>query len=194
MPAPTVVVADPTDRPSCFASLVTAFSADPLIRWMFPEPHRYLTWFPEVLEHYAGRAFDHGCAYRTADDMSSAMWLPPGVMPDEAALGAVLVEGVQEGVQGEVFALLEQVGNGHPDEPHWFLPAVGVDPICQGRGYGSALMARSLERCDRDHAVAYLESSNPRNVPLYERFGFEVTARLQAGSSPTVVTMTRAAR
>ena len=150
--------------------------------------------FPRVLEHYAGGAFDHGSAYRSADHMSSAMWLPPGVGPDEEALGAVLQEGVEEGMRDEVFALMEQVGNGHPDEPHWFLPAVGVDPMRQGQGYGSALMARSLERCDQDHAVAYLESSNPRNVALYERFGFEVTGRLQAGSSPTVVTMTRAAR
>ncbi len=144
------------------------------------------------MEHYAGGAFDHGSAYRTADHMSSSMWLPPGASPDEEALGAVLGEGVEEGMQDEVFGFMEQVGNGHPDEPHWF--AVGVDPMRQGQGYGSALMARSLERCDQDHAVAYLESSNPRNVALYQRFGFEVTGRLQAGRSPAVVTMTRAAR
>lgn len=191
---PTVVLAAPADRERCFASLVTAFVADPLIRWMFPDAHQYLTWFPQVLRHYAGGAFDHGSAYRTVDCLSSSMWLPPGVTPDEQALGAVLQEGVEEGMQEEVFAFMEQVGNGHPDEPHWFLPAVGVDPMRQGQGYGSALMARSLERCDHDHAVAYLESSNPRNVPLYQRFGFEVTGRLQVGGSPTVVTMTRAAR
>jgi hypothetical protein len=42
--------------------------------------------------------------------------------------------------------------------------------------------------------MAGLESSNPRNVPLYERLGFEVTGHLQVGGSPEVVTMRRAAR
>ena len=90
--------------------------------------------------------------------------------------------------------MLEEVGKAHPEEPHWFLPAIGVDPIRQGSGYGSALLARSLEACDADHRVAYLEASNPRNVPLYGRFGFEVTGEIRVGSSPLVVPMVRAAR
>lgn len=42
-------------------------------------------------------------------------------------------------------------------------------------------------------AVAYLESSNPLNVPLYERFGFEVIAEIQTGDSPTIWPMLRPA-
>jgi GNAT superfamily N-acetyltransferase len=132
---------------------------------MLPEPSRYLAFFPRVLRHYGGGAFDHGSAYRSEDFSASAFWLPPGVGPDEEALGAVLTEAVDADRQGEVFGVLEQIGAAHPSEPHWFLPAIGVDPRRQGRGYGSALLARSLQACDRDHAVAYLEASNPRNVP-----------------------------
>ena len=40
-------------------------------------------------------------------------------------------------------------------------------------------MLRSrLERCDKQGMAAYLESSNPQNVPLYEHFGFQVTGVL----------------
>ena len=194
MPMPTVIAADLADRPRCIASLVSAFVVDPLIRWMLPDPQQYLTYFPQVLRYFAGGAFDHGSALRTDDYMSSAMWLPPGVTPDDEALGAVMQEGIDEHLQGEVFGFMEQVGHGHPDVRHWYLPAIGVDPMRQGHGYGSALLTRALERCDRDHAVAYLEATNPRNIPLYQRFGFEIIGRLQAGSSPTIVTMERAAR
>jgi ribosomal protein S18 acetylase RimI-like enzyme len=103
-------------------------------------------------------------------------------------------EAVDADRQGEVFEVLEAVGAAHPEEPHWFLPAIGVDPRCQGRGYGSALLGRALERCDREHRVAYLEASNPRNVPLYQRFGFEVAGEIQRGTSPRVVPMIRPAR
>jgi len=77
---------------------------------------------------------------------------------------------------------------------HWYLPAIGVDPRGQGKGYGSALLAHSLEVCDRAHEAAYLESTNPLNIHLYERFGFEVIGEIQAGRSPTIVPMLRAAR
>ncbi len=65
-------------------------------------------------------------------------------------------------------------------EPHWYLPLIGVDPAHQGEGHGDALMAYALARCDRDHAPAYLESSKPRNIPFYRRYGFE-TARRDPG-------------
>jgi hypothetical protein len=55
-------------------------------------------------------------------------------------------------------------------------------------------MAYALARCDRDHAPAYLESSNPRNIPFYSRHGFEPLGAIQVGSSPTVVPMLRGPR
>jgi ribosomal protein S18 acetylase RimI-like enzyme len=189
----TVVPAEAADRERCMAVLTAAFAADPLMRWMFPQASDYLTYFPRVLHHYAGGAFDRGSAYRTEDFAGSAMWLPPGAGPDEEALGAVLEAGVADDRRGEVFALLEEVAAAHPDEPHWFLPAIGVDPARQSRGVGAALMARSLERCDAERAVAYLESSNPRNVVFYERLGFTVIGRMQVADSPVLTAMRRPA-
>ena len=65
------------------------------------------------------------------------------------------------------------------------------DPASRGRGYGSALLRHALQRCDRENAPAYLESSNPRNIPLYERYGFKALGSIQSGSSPTLVPMLR---
>ena len=91
----------------------------------------------------------------------------------------------------EVYSLLEQMGRYHPTEPHWYLPLIGVDTMQHGKGYGSALMAHALIQCDRDSKPAYLESTNQRNVPLYERHGFEVLGTIQVGSSPPVFPMLR---
>jgi hypothetical protein len=55
-------------------------------------------------------------------------------------------------------------------------------------------MTFALERCDRDHVAAYLESSNPRNIPLYQRHGFAVLGTIQVGSSPPIVPRLRPAR
>lgn len=189
-----VIAASPADYDRSIAALVAAFVADPFIRWMFPDARQYLRWFPLVLKHFAGGAFAQGSAYRSSDFKAAALWLPPGVGPDEEALGVVIAEGVDRELRDEVLAVLEQVGAGHPQQAHWYLPAIGVDPPGQGKGYGSALLACGLEACDRDHAAAYLEATHPVNVPLYQRFGFSVIGRIQAGSSPAIVPMLRAAR
>ena len=55
-------------------------------------------------------------------------------------------------------------------------------------------MAYALERCDRNRLPAYLESTNPRNIPMYRRFGFEILGTIQVGSSPPMVPMLRPAR
>jgi ribosomal protein S18 acetylase RimI-like enzyme len=79
----------------------------------------------------------------------------------------------------------------HPVEPHWYLFAIGVDQNSQGEGLGSILLEYALSKCDADGKLAYLESSNPRNVPFYQRHGFEVTRVIQIGTSPTFTLMTR---
>lgn len=91
----------------------------------------------------------------------------------------------------EVF---EKMGSYHPKEPHWYLPLLGVDPLHHGEGLGSALMEHALGRCDQDHKSAYLESSNQKNIPFYERHGFEVLGKIQVSTMPPLYPMLRKPR
>jgi ribosomal protein S18 acetylase RimI-like enzyme len=194
MSPPSATPALQSDYDRAIAILVTAFISDPFIRWMFPDAKQNLHYFPLALKHFAGRAFDHETAYRSEDYKAVALWLPPGVGPDAEALGTVLQEGVATALQGEVFAILEQASASHPPVPHWYLPAIGVEPMFQGQGYASALLAQGVEGCDGAHVAAYLEATNPANIPLYRRFGFKVVGEIQTGSSPRIFPMLRAAR
>ena len=48
-----------------------------------------------------------------------------------------------------------------------------------GSGIGSALLRHRLAALDaRADEPAYLESSHERNLPLYERYGFDVVRRI----------------
>jgi hypothetical protein len=66
--------------------------------------------------------------------MAAALWLPPGIHPDEESLGELMQTAVGPASREEIFAVLEQVGDSHPEVEHWYLPAIGVDPRCQGMG------------------------------------------------------------
>ncbi|MCP2262017.1 Acetyltransferase (GNAT) family protein [Streptoalloteichus tenebrarius] len=65
-----------------------------------------------------------------------------------------------------------------PSEPHWWLATVGVRSELQGRGLGAAVLRAGLVEVDRSGSPAFLETSDERNVRLYRRLGFEVTAEL----------------
>lgn len=174
--------------------IVLAFAADPVARWTWRQSHQYLLGMPRLVRAFAGNAFTHGSACCTADLTGAALWLPPGVQPDEEKLGEVVESTVPPAFRGEIFATFEQMAKYHPSEPHWYLPMIGVDPAHQGKGHGDALMAHALRRCDRDRVPAYLESTNPRNISLYLRHGFEALGTIQVASSPTLVPMLRRPR
>jgi ribosomal protein S18 acetylase RimI-like enzyme len=169
-----------------------AFSADPAARWLFPDSSKYLTHGRDFLSAFARKAFDHETAYYIEGWKGSACWLPPGIDPDEDELISVLRRNVPEHIQEEVLSILEQTGKYRPsDMPCWYLPVMGVDPIYQNRGLGSLLMQHALARINEDGITAYLESSNPSNIPFYERHGFEVMGKVQVGSSPVFHPMLR---
>lgn len=82
---------------------------------------------------------------------------------------------------GEVYRTLLAV---HPEEPHWYLSVIGVEPTSQGRGLGRALLSRYLERVDRERMPSYLESDRAANLPFYERAGFEVVDTIEVAGIP----------
>ena len=190
----SVAVVSAADEARTISTIVLAFSADPVLRWAYPDSDQYLTHFPGFAKLFGGGAFEHRTAYCSDGFKGAALWLPPGAQPDEEPLVGLIQSSVEERIQEDMFAMLEQMGSHHPEEPLWYLPLIGVDPAQQGKGHGSALLEHVLAVCDRDHSGAYLENSNPRSTPLYERHGFEVIAEIQVGDSPPLWPMIRTAR
>ncbi len=171
--------------------LVRANWEDPAARWVWPDSQQFLTHFPSFVRAFGGKAFAHGSAYYVDGYVGAALWLPPDVHPDEEALIALLQRTVSEQIQKDFFPVFEQMGRYHPSEPHWYLPLMGVDPSQQSKGFGSALLQHTLIQFDRDNKIAYLESSNPRNISLYKRHGFELLGSIQIGTSPSIAPMLR---
>lgn len=184
----TVTVSDEAD---VIATEVLTFCTDPIMRWMYPEAHQYLTYFPQFVRTFGGKAFEHNTAYCIDGYTGAALWFPPGVEADIDPLVALFQHSVAKQEQVALFTILEQMGHYHPTQPHWYLSILGVEPTQQGKGYGSALMQHVLQECDRTFLPAYLESSKATNIPFYERHGFELLGTIQAGTSPPLFPMFR---
>jgi len=182
------------DAERCLAVLALAFGSDPPCRWAWPHPQQYLEAFPRFAQAFGGGAVAHGTANYYEGLSGVALWLPPGAAPDEASLVRVIQDTVADGRKDAMFAMFEQMDAFHPREAHWHLPLIGVDPAHQGKGIGAALLRHVLNACDGQKVLAYLEATSPRNVPLYERHGFEALGSIQVADSPPIIPMVRKPR
>ena len=193
---PTVEIrsASPDEIAQATSGIVAAFITDPIARFAWPSPHDYLSAMPQATREFGTPSFEHGGACVSADFCGAALWMPPGVHPDGELLERVFRESAKPEHLDDLLATFEKMSQWHPDEPHWYLPMIGVEPNSQGKGLGAALLRYALARCDAEGALAYLESSNPRNISLYERHGFEVMGEIQIGAAPLVTPMLRRPR
>ena len=187
----TVTVAD---TEPALAALTLAFGSDPPCRWAWPDPQQYLEAFPRFARAFGGAAIEHGTANYHEGFSGVALWLSPGVTPDEASLMSVIEDTVKARRKDGMFSMFEQMDNFHPREAHWHLPLIGVDPAHQGQGIGAALLTHVLKTCDSQKMLAYLEATSAQNIRLYERHGFAALGTIQVVDSPPVVPMVRKPR
>lgn len=183
-----------SDKDRFEAAMTMAFSADPAARWAWPDPLQYIDTFMPLVTLFGGKSFDHGSAYVIGDFFGVAQWLPPGVQPDDGPIGELFEQNMSEPKLGELLFLFEQMAGFHPHEPHWYIPLIGVDPVFQGRGYGTELMRHGLVACDRDQQPAYLEATSPASRSFYERHGFRALGEIRSGDSPPLFPMLREPR
>ncbi|MDH3753552.1 MAG: GNAT family N-acetyltransferase [Acidimicrobiia bacterium] len=174
---------------------VAAFADDPFFRWVFPDARargaQLDAWFRRILRHRpAGSEIWH-----VAEVAAAALWHPPlerAAHADPADFVEWFAEVLGEAaLVGERLAVFGRLVEPRPVEPHWYLPSVGVRPEQQGRGLGEAVLRPVLDRCDAEGHVAYLESSNRRNVPFYARLGFESIGEIVLPDDTDAVTLMR---
>jgi ribosomal protein S18 acetylase RimI-like enzyme len=178
--------------------LADAFAEDPVFEWLIDpklrnRDQRMRTFFTSMSRSYLRQGKP---CYLAGDGSAAAMWAAPGkwsfpvsemaieAAPQTAALGRRLQRALRTQLQIESL---------HPKSPkHWYLGYLGARRANQGQGLGSQLLREVLTKADADGVPAYLESSNERNVPLYERHGFKVVDETRAlGKGPKIYLMWR---
>ena len=168
-----------------------AFVADPATRWVWTDTDKYLLHFPVFVNAFGGKAFAHKTFHYVGNYYGAALWLPPNLHPDVDVLIELLQSTGSDDAKRDGPKVFEKMSTFHPNEPHGYLPLLGIDPYHHGKRFGSALMEHALQLCNRDNKFAYLESSNPKNIPFYKCHGFELLGTIQVNSSPPIFLLLR---
>lgn len=65
------------------------------------------------------------------------------------------------------------INSSHPQTPFSYLWFIGVAPGDQNKGIGSKMLQSVLDYSDQQNLPVYLETSTVRNLPWYDKFGFQ---------------------
>ena len=178
-----------------------AFWDDPAAIYIMPDDAKraeQLAWFMTNAAHY-GDLF--GSVDTTAEKVEgAAIWLPPeethvsDEKMSEAGFDELPDRLGEDGYErfGNMFGRMDELHERDVPEPHWYLFILGVDPPRQGQGLGSAIIRRGLARADEEGLPCYLETMKARNVPFYQKHGFEVVVdEIVPNGGPRLWTMKR---
>lgn len=161
---------------------MAAFRDDPYLRWIQPDDGRWPAFGSAWMAFIVGLVFERGHTY-VAEPMDVAVaWVPPDVAlvgPDDVARGRSIIAAHAGEARADDAVATIMAARAHTlDDPHWTLQYVGVRPGRQAAGLGAAAVAPILAICDAEDLPCALVSTNPRNVPFYERLGFRIRAEV----------------
>ena len=161
-----------------------AFHNDPLSIYIYldeAERKRRLPFMFEIALRYSLR---YGEVTAMPDITGAACWLPPestdvriGRLLRVGAAGISLkmrTAGIRRMTSAEDY--MKETHQHCIMEKHWYLWVLGVEPTRQGQGIGGRLLRAGLQRADASRLPCYLETMNPNNVPLYQKFGFAIAS------------------
>jgi GNAT superfamily N-acetyltransferase len=174
----------PLDRTGDAARLLArAFSADPILTHFLTGRQRRRIAYPAFFRALILETVEHQqvhVAWERGRLAGVVLWIPPRLAtPDSAlrrraAFERALVKGLFPFRARAMYRGFEATAALHPDEPHWYLFFVGVDPGAQGRGIGRRLLLPVLRMADRDGVLCYLETPFPETHEFYRRLGFQL--------------------
>jgi GNAT superfamily N-acetyltransferase len=194
------IIATEADRDAVMETIVSAFNADPLWSWMFPDPRRRSEQHAALFGLYVDSALPRGGVWMSDERASAAaVFTHPGEPELNEDSEARVEPFMRESLGAHAPAALETVHRFEAAIPKgrtfYYLSLLGTRADSRGRGVGMGLLAELTALADQDGQPTYLESSNPANNHRYERFGFNAQSRFTTPDDlHTVTTMWREPR
>jgi len=166
--------------PALALVLTRAFFDDPLFVYLFPDPTHRRDDLPAYFAWLLSDGADHRSSVTvlTHDLSSVIVWAP------RRALGSGISPPFRSpDVDIRSRLVGEQDAPGYAGPPGLFFPFIGVMPMLQGAGRGTALMGALVADADRLRAPVRTGTTRAAAVTFLRQFGFEVTREIPRTAS-----------
>jgi GNAT superfamily N-acetyltransferase len=174
----------PTEIDRAVDVLAAAFTEDPAVRWLLPDPATRQVGGRVLLRIWVRYAILEGTAWCTEGLEGVALRRAPGradLRLFTLLRAGILLVPLMLGL-GATWRLLRtgwEMDRRHRRAvtgPHWTCWMIGVDPRYRGMGLGGALMRHTFAQADAADLPCYLETTHPKALQVHLHHGFEVVA------------------
>lgn len=168
-------------KPVC-DMLSRTFQNDPVIRWQIPDVHKRLMKIHNYWELILRIGIKYGEVYGTSKDLEGiAIWYPPNI---KISYWKYLKKGIFKfpmifGIKSTkkitfVQAVKDSIRNILMKGSYWYLELIAVDPIHQGKGFGSMLLKPMIKLIDEKNLPIWLDTNVKKNLSLFNHFDFSI--------------------
>ncbi len=173
-------------------TLVRAFDTDPLMKYVVPSDSERAKRLEGFFYSATLYGYKRGTIYIATGEkdervVATAIWLGPAAQ-NGLSVGSAIKAGLTVPMLKVFFKLgpaatirllnvgdyTEKLHHQFMTKMHWYLLFLGVEPTFQGKGVGGELLQPILKRADQEGLPCYLETMNPKNVPFYQKHGFQM--------------------
>jgi GNAT superfamily N-acetyltransferase len=179
------------------AALADAFQDEPTFSYIVPGAEARRKALPHAFRIIVGEDIKAGRVMMTANGEAATAWRVPGlihetwleelrnVLPFVRIFGTATLRALK--ISNLIKAHL-------PGEDCWYLHMAGCRSGHQGKGFGGAAIRAGLAFADAERRKTYLETADPKNLPIYRALGFEIVHTWKVPGGPQFWGMMRAAR
>ncbi|MET8198077.1 GNAT family N-acetyltransferase [Micromonospora taraxaci] len=187
---PRIRAARWADKDNVAALIADALTPSPLATWLIPDPGPRRRILTDVLAIWIEHAMFYGDIHLTDDATAATVGFhryrplpPPANYPTRLGDAA--------GPHAVRFGLLDRLlATERPDEPHYHLAFLAVQPTARGTGHGRALLNHHRSRLDHVNLLSWT-STTTDTQSTYLRHGYTPQPTINLPDGPAIYPMRR---
>jgi GNAT superfamily N-acetyltransferase len=177
-----MVRAEYKDRKLITNILANSFADNKSVNYIIRQDSKRIERIKRLMEYSFELCYSFGDVFLSDDKKGCALILFPDKKKSTTWLDIKLIFSVT-GLANLKKAIHRElkIKKLQPRELMYYLWFIGVDPLAQNRGTGTALMKEIIKESESIHRPIFLETSTIKNIPWYKKLGFKIYNELDLG-------------
>ena len=174
-----------SDKNNVVEILANCFDDNKSVNYIIPQDKFRKQRIKRLMQYCFDTCFASGAVFLSDDKKGCALM----ILPDKKRLtlrsawldtklifSAIGLSGIKKTLARE-----RMIKKLQPKEPLYYLWYIGVHPDHQNAGIGTRLLKEIMEQSKTSKRTICLETSTVKNIPWYEKHGFEIYNQLDTG-------------
>lgn len=180
-----MIKAEHKDKDLVVNILASSFDDNRSVNYIIKQDKKRAQRIKRLMEYSFDVCMTFGDVFLSADKKACALILMPNkkktnlksmLLDIKLITSCIGISNIKKVVKRE-----SKINKLHPKELMYYVWFIGVDPKEQNKGIGSKLLADIINEASKKNRSVYLETSTLKNIPWYQKFGFEIYNEVDFG-------------